>query len=133
MNGYAQGAELDLELPARPTSVTEARHAAREVARRVGAPDADVQLAVSEAVSNCVAHAFRGRAPGKVRISAGVIGDLLQIRVSDDGTGMRPNLESTGLGLGITLITKLAHDVRFDSTETGTTVLMSFPVSVTGS
>jgi anti-sigma regulatory factor (Ser/Thr protein kinase) len=133
MNGCAQGAELDLELPARPTSVTEARHAARELARRIGAPDADVQLAVSEAVSNCVAHAFRGRSPGTVRISAGVIGEFLQINVSDNGTGMRPNLQSTGLGLGITLITKLAHDVRFDSTESGTTVSMSFPIAATGS
>jgi hypothetical protein len=39
---------------------------------------------------------------------------------------MRPNLESPGLGLGIPLITKLANEVRFDSTEHGTTVSMSF-------
>ena len=41
---------------------------------------------------------------------------------------MRPNLESAGLGLGISLITKLSTDVRFDSTEQGTIVSMSFTV-----
>ena len=46
--------------------------------------------------------------------------------VTDDGTGMRPNLKSPGLGLGLSLITKLAEDVRFDSTAGGTTVTMSF-------
>ena len=39
---------------------------------------------------------------------------------------MKPNLESPGLGVGISLITTLATDVRFDSTENGLTVSMSF-------
>ena len=39
---------------------------------------------------------------------------------------MRPNLDSKGLGLGIPLITKLAGDVRFDSSERGHDVSMSF-------
>ena len=43
-------AELELELPSEPTSVRVARHAVAAVARRSGAPEADVKLAVSEAV-----------------------------------------------------------------------------------
>ena len=61
-----QDAELELELPSEPTSVRVARHAVAAVARSSGAPEADVKLAVSEAVSNAVTHAFRDRDPGKI-------------------------------------------------------------------
>jgi serine/threonine-protein kinase RsbW/stage II sporulation protein AB (anti-sigma F factor) len=98
-----------------------------DLAREVGAPTEDVRLAVSEAVGNAVSHAFRGTSPGTVRLRAEVRGRKLIITVSDDGTGMRPNPDTKGMGMGIPLITKLALDARFDSTEGGTTVSMSFP------
>jgi serine/threonine-protein kinase RsbW len=119
-------AELALELPSEPTSVRVARHAVAAVARRNGAPEADVKLAVSEAVSNAVTHAFRDRDPGTIIVTARVDRGKLLVTIADDGTGMRPNLESKGLGLGISLITKLAGDVRFDSSDSGLTVSMSF-------
>jgi serine/threonine-protein kinase RsbW len=118
--------ELKLELPSEPESVAAARHAVGEFAASRGLDDADIRLAVSEAVSNAVTHAFRGRKPGKVTIYCNATEDVLAIVVADDGDGMRPNLESPGLGLGIPLITKLAHEVRFDSSENGTKVSMSF-------
>ena len=124
--------ELDLELPSHPTSVAEARHAAGALARRYGAPEADVRLAVSEAVGNAVLHAFRGRDPGTISLSGRVLENRLVITVSDDGGGMRPNVDSTGLGLGLPLITKLAADARFDSSERGLTVSMSFLISSGG-
>ena len=117
---------LELELPSDPSSVTKARHAAAELARNLGAPEADVKLAVSEAVGNAVVHAFRDREPGTITLTARTGRGRLIITVTDDGTGMRPNLQSRGLGLGISLITKLATDVRFDSSTDGTTVSMSF-------
>ncbi len=39
---------------------------------------------------------------------------------------MRPNVDSPGLGFGISLITKMAGDVRFDSSANGLTVSMRF-------
>jgi serine/threonine-protein kinase RsbW len=117
---------FELDLPSRPRSVSDARHAVGELAARLEMADADIRLAVSEAVSNAVTHAFRGREAGSVRITCTVDERSLLVTVADDGTGMRPNLDSPGLGLGIPLITKLASDVRFDSTERGTTVSMSF-------
>jgi anti-sigma regulatory factor (Ser/Thr protein kinase) len=118
--------ELELELPSEATSVATARAAVAELASAVGAPVADVKLAVSEAVGNAVLHAFRDRRPGTVRLSARADRARLLVTVTDDGTGMRPNLQSPGLGLGLSLITKLAEDVRFDSAAGGTTVTMSF-------
>jgi anti-sigma regulatory factor (Ser/Thr protein kinase) len=121
--------ELELQLPAEAASVALARRALADLAREHGAPESDVKLAVSEAVTNSVLHAFRDREPGTISLHARVDRGRLLIAVEDDGSGMRPNLESSGLGLGISLITKLAIDVRFDSTDHGTTVSMSFPLA----
>jgi anti-sigma regulatory factor (Ser/Thr protein kinase) len=119
-------AEVRLELPSRADSVKRARDAVAALAERVGAPVADVKLAVSEAVSNSITHAFRGRDPGTISVRARTEGERLLVVVADDGTGMRPNLDSPGLGFGISLITELAGDVRFDSSPRGLTVRMSF-------
>jgi anti-sigma regulatory factor (Ser/Thr protein kinase) len=122
-----EGAELDIELPAKASSVPRAREALADLAHRVGAPIDDVKLAVSEAVGNAVMHAFRDGRPGTIRLQARRVGERLQIMVGDDGPGMTPHLDSPGLGLGISLITRLALDVHFDSSDRGTTVSMSFP------
>ena len=120
---------LELDLPAEGHSVTRARQAASEVARAVGAPEIDVKIAVSEAVGNAVTHAFRGEERGTITVRAYHERKRLVVSVTDDGDGMRPHLESPGLGLGISLITKVAENVRFDSTDAGTTVSMSFGTS----
>ena len=117
---------LDLRLPAERDSVAKARLAAAEIAREVGAEEMDVKIAVTEAVANAVVHAFRRRAPGTIRLRADRTDETLVISVADDGGGMRPYLDSPGLGFGISLITKVAKDVTFDSSDRGTTVLMSF-------
>lgn len=107
--------------------MSRARQAVADLAQRVGAPADDVKLAVSEAVANAVMHAFREGGPGTISLEARCEGERLQITVGDDGPGMTPHLDSPGLGLGLSLITRLALDVRFDSSERGTIVSMSFP------
>ena len=118
--------ELRLELPSEPSSVKRARDAVATLAERVGVPANDVKLAVSEAVSNSVTHAFRGRDAGTISVQARVERDRLIVVIADDGTGMRPNVDSPGLGFGLSLITQMAGDVRFDSSADGLTVSMSF-------
>lgn len=119
-------AEMRLELPSEAGSVKRARDAVVPLAERAGARVGDVKLAVSEAVSNAVTHAFRDRAAGTISVRARIERGRLIVVVADDGTGMRPNLDSPGLGFGISLITELAGDVRFDSSPAGLTVSMSF-------
>ena len=119
-------AEVNLNLPSDATSIKRARDAVSELAGPIGVPVADVKLAVSEAVSNAVLHAFRGRDPGTISVRARIDRDRLIVVIADDGTGMRPNVDSPGLGFGISLITKMAGDVRFDSSPKGLTVSMSF-------
>ncbi len=118
--------EVRLELPSEPGSVKRARDAVATLADRVGVPANDVKLAVSEAVSNAVTHAFRGRDAGTISVEARVERDRLIVVIADDGTGMRPNVDSPGLGFGLSLITQMARDVRFDSSTDGLTVSMSF-------
>ncbi len=119
-------ASVELELPAVPPSIKRARDAVGALASKVGAPVGDVRLAVSEAVTNAVVHAFRGKSAGTVTVAAHVARSRLVVVIADDGGGMRPNPDSGGLGLGIPLITRLAEDARFDSNARGLTVSMSF-------
>ena len=110
-----------------PTSVSQARRSAAEFAERAGAKRDDVELAVSEAVTNCIVHAFPERADGKITLRAEVRGSRLAITVSDDGTGMRPNLTSRGLGIGIPLIGRLCDEYRLeDGPGGGAVVTMLF-------
>jgi anti-sigma regulatory factor (Ser/Thr protein kinase) len=132
VTAQSQQDELELELPSRAPSVGKARDALAGVARQVGAPEDDVKLAVSEAVGNAVMHAFRGREPGRIVLRARNEEGRLVVTVADDGNGMSPNLDSPGLGLGLSLITRLALDVHFDSSDRGTTVSMTFPAGEPG-
>jgi anti-sigma regulatory factor (Ser/Thr protein kinase) len=123
---------LSLELAAEPASVAAARHAiAGFVAAKAVDEDA-IALAVSEAVSNAILHAYRDdAAPGRIRLRAGFTGPWLRIEVSDDGVGMRPRTDSPGLGLGLPLIAQVASHVDITS-DSGTSVRMDFAVGGTG-
>jgi len=131
--GGSERVELELELPANPSSVSQARRAVTRFAREVGVSEHEVALGVSEAVGNSVLHAFRDREPGTIQVRAAPTQGRLVVEVTDDGCGMTPNLDSRGLGFGIPLITQVARDVRFDSSERGTTVFMSFDATPVGS
>ncbi len=118
--------ELRLELPPEPTSVPRARHAVSELAGKLGAEIDSVALAVSEAVGNAVLHGFRGRKGGRISVRAGPVETDLVVVVADDGVGMVPHVESRGLGMGTSLITRMATEARFQSSHRGTTVTMRF-------
>jgi anti-sigma regulatory factor (Ser/Thr protein kinase) len=117
--------------PAVPESVGVLRHAVAEYARSHGAGDdlvASVQLAVSEAMSNAVVHAYVDRpAPGSLTVCASRDGDVLQVLVVDDGSGMRPRPDSPGLGVGLPLMTRVTKSLEFrERSEGGTEVAMRF-------
>lgn len=118
--------------PAWPRSVSAARHAVTDAARDLGATNAaldDIALAVSEACSNAVIHAFVDRHPGTIAIEVEATGTRLTVRVRDDGRGMLPRHDSPGLGLGLPVIASLcdAFDVRAEPGG-GTTVCMFFEI-----
>ena len=88
------------------------------------------KLAVSEAVTNAVVHAYvDAPQPGPVRVAASIEGDSLLVEVCDDGSGMMPRLDSPGLGVGLPVIADMADtlDIR-NSPRGGTLLRMSFRV-----
>jgi anti-sigma regulatory factor (Ser/Thr protein kinase) len=86
------------------------------------------KLAVSEAVTNAVMHAYVGAPqPGAVSLDATFAGDSLLVEVADEGSGMMPRLDSPGLGVGLPLIADTTDALDIDCTPLGGTVLrMSF-------
>jgi two-component sensor histidine kinase len=121
-----------LEYRAVPDNIADARHAVTRYAEAAGATDiAGIALAVTEAVSNSVVHAFRGRDPGMIEIDARVlVPATLAVTVSDNGNGMRPHLGSPGLGLGLPLIGEVTTDLQIGARQPrGTRIEMRFGLS----
>jgi anti-sigma regulatory factor (Ser/Thr protein kinase) len=120
--------------PAVPQSVSLLRHAVSRYARSHGAGAdvvASLELAVSEAMSNAVVHAFIDRPePGSLTVSADRDGDMLIVHVVDDGSGMRPRPDSPGLGVGVPLMTRVTQSLEFrEAHDGGTGVAMRFALS----
>ena len=113
------------------------RHAAVQFARANGVPDRllnDLHLAISEAVTNAVVHAFRDREqPGTITVSVNVrAGHMAEVSVRDDGIGMSRRSDSPGLGFGLRLIASVADEVEHRSPRDGTgfELWMCFPLDV---
>ena len=90
----------------------------------------DIRLAVSEAVSNAIVHAFRGVGESGTVVVAVAMheGEWIDVRVTDDGSGMAARADSPGAGLGLPLIRHLADqfDYRSPPDGAGTELWMRF-------
>jgi PAS domain S-box-containing protein len=122
---------LELRLAAEPEAVPELRSTARAFAKQLSlGPEqtAAISLAVTEATTNAVLHAFVGRDPGTVTLVAEPGDGQVVFRVRDDGRGLTPRMDSPGLGLGIPMLGRLcAHfDVGPGPDGSGTEVRMVF-------
>ena len=121
--------DLELTLPARPENVAVARHAIGGFADVVEMPDqtlADVKLAVTEACTNVVVHAYPN-GDGPMGLRASVDEGILRVVVVDEGRGILPRADSPGLGLGLPLIATLAESLELGTgTNEETEVRMSF-------
>ncbi|HEY3462276.1 MAG TPA: ATP-binding protein [Gaiellaceae bacterium] len=113
-----------LRVPARAEYVALARLALSGLADIVALPDellADLKLALTEAVSNSVRHAYAGES-GFVSIAYELSGTALAVEVVDDGKGFDPERpaplegeELTEGGLGIAIIRTIADDFELRS------------------
>lgn len=125
-NGNGEGA-IRLTIPAKPEYISLCRLALSGLARVRPLGDetlADLKLAITEAASNCVRHAY-GEDGGFVEIVYQVEPDRLVIEVADNGTGFElaegdgaPSDLSEG-GLGIAIIRAIADDFEMTSDEQG--------------
>jgi anti-sigma regulatory factor (Ser/Thr protein kinase) len=87
---------------------------------------ADVRLAVTEAATNAVIHAYAD-AEGELSVTADMHDGELAIVVGDTGPGLVQRSDSPGLGVGLSVIASLAERLRVVSDAGGTAIHMAFP------
>ena len=113
-------------LPAVPSSVAKARQALVRFGGNHGANSQKLALAVSEAVSNVVRHAYSGQSAEAVYIEAAADESAVVVTIQDRGIGMRPYPGSQDGGFGLRLIKKAAEQVAISSSESGVSIQMRF-------
>ena len=129
---------MHLEFPSRSSNEAFARSAVAAFAAQLDPTLdelGDIKTAVSEAVTNCIVHAYPNEL-GPIFIKAKIIGDnVLDITVKDRGCGIadieqaRKPMFTTGgeerSGMGITIMESFMTEFRIQSTlHKGTSVHM---------
>ncbi len=114
-----------LRIPAKPEYIALGRLALTGLAQARGVDSdtiADLKLALTEAVSNSVRHAYDTVGEGQVEIRYELRGDRISVEVVDDGDGFDPDEapsfdgdELSEGGLGIAIIRTLADEVQIES------------------
>jgi serine/threonine-protein kinase RsbW len=127
--------DMQLALPARAENIAIVRHAFGALGD-VYAIDAqilsDIRLAVTEACTNVVVHAYPDGAEGPMEVLATLLGDELIVVVRDEGRGIGPRPDSPGLGLGLPLIASLAESLQLGhDPQERTEVRMTFSLTET--
>jgi serine/threonine-protein kinase RsbW len=122
------GLVVRLTIPARAEYITLCRLALTGIGRLRALSDellADLKLALTEAASNSVRHAYGSQDAGVVEISYLLLPDRLVIEVTDDGEGFDPADaqgppdELSEGGLGIAIIRAIADDVQIGAQPDG--------------
>lgn len=119
---------LDLTVPAAGAEhIASIRAAARGFAEDHDAErPADVALCVTEAATNVVLHAYRD-GPGPLHLRGAVDAKFVYFVVADEGCGLVPRPESSGLGAGLRIIALTARKFALEPGEpAGTVARMGF-------
>jgi anti-sigma regulatory factor (Ser/Thr protein kinase) len=126
----AATSDVRLTLPAQPESIPVIRHVLGAFAEALALPPdviEDIRLAVTEACTNVVRHAYDGDRSGPIDVVVQPTGDHLDVTVSDRGRGMGPSPDVDGPGLGLPMIAALADSIELQEAPIrGNRLRMSF-------
>jgi serine/threonine-protein kinase RsbW len=128
--------DLEITLPARAENVAVVRHAVGGLGEVLDVDDqtlSDIKLAVTEACTNVVVHAYP-EGEGPMGLRASIDDRRLYLVVTDRGRGIVPRPDSPGLGLGLPLIATLAESLelgtgKLEETEVRMTFELGEPVT----
>jgi serine/threonine-protein kinase RsbW len=122
--------DVKLTLPAQPENVSVIRHVLGAFAEALRLPDElveDLRLAVTEACTNVVRHAYPPNETGPVEITIQPMEEHVSVIVSDHGRGIGTSSDTTGPGLGLPLIAAIADEVDLQPVPGGgSRVAMTF-------
>jgi serine/threonine-protein kinase RsbW len=128
--------DLELKLPARAENVAVVRHAFGGLAEVLSVDEqtlADIKLAVTEACTNVVIHAYEPDEDGSLEVDASIRDRRLKVVIRDRGRGIVPRPDSPGLGLGLPLIATLAESLELGKdAQDNTEVRMTFALDEAG-
>lgn len=131
------GGRVEIELPARPESIAQAREAAASHATRLGMAPAnvgDLRTVVSEAFTNAVLYAYEEGSPGSIKVALETEDDVLCLTVRDFGSGMfpRPERDVPSLNMGLPIIGALSREFRLSTKRgEGTELRICMPLTST--
>lgn len=133
---------IEMKIPAKPEYVGVIRLTLSGIASRMGYSYDDIEdlkIAISEACTNAVQHAYKNEEGGEVTIGFGLYPDRLEAMVADNGKsfnfeqmreGIGPYENSQSIdemqegGLGLYLIQTLMDEVKIHN-QYGVTVFMT--------
>ena len=122
--------DVKLTLPARPENVSVIRHVLGAFAEALQLSDEvveDLRLAVTEACTNVVRHAYPADRPGPVEVSIRPLDEHIVVVVGDRGRGIGTSSDTRGPGLGLPLIEAIAEAVDVQPVARGgSRVTMTF-------
>jgi len=122
--------DVRLTLPSRPENVAVIRHVLGAFAEALRLPPdlvEDMRLAVTEACTNVVRHAYGPGELGTIDVVIRPTGDGLELIVADHGSGMGPSSDLAGPGLGLPMIAALADEVELEpGPQRGSRLAMAF-------
>lgn len=128
--------DLELKLPARAENVAVVRHAFGGFAEALSVDEqtlADIKLAITEACTNVVIHAYDDGEDGSLEVDASIDDRRLTVVIRDQGRGIVPRPDSPGLGLGLPLIATLAESLELGKDDHDRTeVRMTFALDDNG-
>jgi serine/threonine-protein kinase RsbW len=125
--------DMELVLPARAANIAVVRHALGALGEALAVDEetlSNIRLAVTEACTNVVIHAYPDGQEGALEVLATIRDEKLEVVIRDEGPGIGPRPGSPGLGLGLPLIASLTESVLLGrDADERTEVRMTFPLS----